>query len=122
MQSARGRSGAGRRARPTVIGWPSRRRYGRRRRRTRDESDDLGRFIADACHVISEPAAREGSQHKSTTTRLLEAYDARAKREGGDSFGSVKEFAKALDTKGFPAGKRRSDGRWRYDIAPIPNG
>ena len=66
MQSARGRSGAGRRARPTVIGWPSRRRYGRRRRRT---ATSLTTWAGSSPPRVTSSASQQRARAASTSQR-----------------------------------------------------
>jgi len=73
----------------------------------RRNSDAIGRFIADRCHV--------GPMFRATTSALYEAWLLWQESDGCDPVGRG-AFGNALDTRGYPAAKPVHGKRWRTGI------
>lgn len=73
----------------------------------RRNSDAIGRFIADRCHV--------GPMFRATTSGLYEAWQLWQESDGCDPIGRG-AFGAALDNRGYPAAKPVHGKRWRTGI------
>jgi putative DNA primase/helicase len=72
------------------------------------DSDDVGRFIEDKCVT--------GPGYKAITATLFLAWSKWRTDQGGVPEMSQKAFGQALGRKGYPTGKRTTEGRLRYGI------
>jgi putative DNA primase/helicase len=76
----------------------------------RNDSDDVGRFLAD------EQWVRQAPTLKATTTEMHKGFLRWAAQEGADEV-SLKGFGMELDRVGFPVTQRTSTARYRDGIA-----
>jgi putative DNA primase/helicase len=73
--------------------------------RYKEESDAVGRFIADECLV-------GGAQSSETTAKLYDRWQIWAARESGPELSKI-AFGRTLDRKGFPVDQNTKGWRRR---------